>query len=488
MEIKDQNIETAVDEKGNEYISEISATVTETSEDGTVAVAEMTTTANPDDPTNVQSEMTVTETAPDGTETVTEFVANEEGVFRVEEDSAAENAAESILGVEFDNDLTKVMNADGTPVTEDSTETTETAEVTEPTYSDSDVYIAEADTTDNDFTVGEDMFAETDDQTGETYEVVSSEESYDPTIETVDPAFAETPTYDSAFTEPTTFDSSATSTDPVYLSSETEVTDEQAQEIADQEAHAQAAADAQTAVDEFVAEGDYAAAAEAREIAENESWEAGDDSMLGASDAQDLRAAAEQQENAEYYREQQAINAQSGDWEAAKEDAQNAAYATSDADYRAGGDDHTGQSDSDIYNLDNAQWHQESADQAAQNAVDAAEDGNFYAAEIYADSAEKEQGLADDFGSQGDSGNILADYDPSSEVATGGTYESTYEDNLASVDTGFDTTVDTGYDSSFDVADAGYDSGMTASVDTGFDATVDATTVDTSYDSGSSDV
>lgn len=480
MEIKDQNIETAVDEKGNEYISEISATVTETGEDGSVAVAEMTTTANPDDPTDVQSEMTVTETAPDGTETVTEYVANEEGVFKVDEDSDLENAAEAIFGGEFDNDLTKVMNADGTPVTE---ETTETAEVTEPTDSDSEVYVAEADTTDNDFTVGEDMFSDTENQTDETYEVVTSEESYDPTIETVEPTFAETPTYDS-----TTFDSGTTSTDPVYLSSETEVSDEEAQEIADQEAHAQAATDAQTAVDEFVAEGDYAAAADAREIAENESWEAGDDSMLGSSDAQDLRAAAEQQDNAEYYQEQQAINAQSGDWEAAKEDAQNAAYAASDADYRAGGDDHTGQADSDIYNLDNAQWHQESADEAAQNAVDAAEDGNFYAAEIYADSADKEQGLADDFGSQGDPGNILADYDPSSEVASGGTYEATYEDNLASVDTGFDATVDTGYDSTYDVADAGYDSGMTASVDTGFDTTVDTTTVDTSYDSGSSDV
>jgi len=486
MEIKDQNIETAIDENGNEYVSEISATMTETSEDGTVAVAEMTTTASADDPTDVESVMTVTETAPDGTETVTEYVANEEGVFKVDEDSDLENAAEAIFGGEFDDDLTKVMNADGTPVSEDSTKTVDSAD------SDSDVYVAEADTDADDFTVGEDMFTETENETGETYETVSTDESYDPALERVDPTFVEIPTYDSTITEPAAFDSpvdsSTTSTDPAYLSSENEVSDEDAQEIADQQAHTEAATDAQNAADEFVAQGDYAAAAEARETAENESWEAGDGSMLGSSDAQDLRTAAEKQDDAEYYEQQQAINAQAGDWEAAKEDAQNAAYATSDADYRAGGDDHTGQADSEIYNMDNAQWHQEIADDAAQNAATAAEDGNFYAAEIYADSADKEQAAADDFGLQGEHGNILADYDSSSEVATGGSYESTYEDNLADVDTGFDTTVDTGYDSGFEIADAGYDTEMSASVDTGFDTTVDTTTVDTSYDSGSSDV
>src|SRR6185312_16877682 len=109
------------------------------------------------------------------------------------------------------------MNADGTPVTEDSTETDETAETSETTDPDfdSDVYVAEADTETEDFTVGEDSFADTENETDETYETISSEETYDPTIETVDPTFVETPTYDA-----TTFDSTTTSTEPSYLSSE----------------------------------------------------------------------------------------------------------------------------------------------------------------------------------------------------------------------------------------------------------------------------
>src|SRR6185295_14152248 len=53
-------------------------------------------------------------------------------------------------------------------------------------------------------------------------------------------------------------------------------------EAAAQEAHADAAKDAQAAADDFIEKGDYAAAAEAREMAENEAWEAGDTSMLSA--------------------------------------------------------------------------------------------------------------------------------------------------------------------------------------------------------------
>ncbi|MCB1022752.1 MAG: hypothetical protein KDB79_00075, partial [Acidobacteria bacterium] len=103
METKDQNIETATDADGNEYISEIESTITETAADGTVTVAEITTTADADDPTDVDGEMTITEIAPDGTETVTEYVGNEEGIFRVEEESVFEQAAEAILGIEIED-------------------------------------------------------------------------------------------------------------------------------------------------------------------------------------------------------------------------------------------------------------------------------------------------------------------------------------------------------------------------------------------------
>lgn len=145
-------------------------------------------------------------------------------------------------------------------------------------------------------------------------------------------------------------------------------TDEAAAETAAQEAHAEAAREAQASADEFVAQGDYAAAAEAREVAENEAYAAGDSSMLGASDSSDLENAAWRQDIAEDYRTQQAEHIADGDYEAAKEDAQNAAYATGDADYLAGGDDHTGQSDQDVYNLDNAVWNEKNADSAVDNA------------------------------------------------------------------------------------------------------------------------
>src|SRR5262249_18019633 len=54
-------------------------------------------------------------------------------------------------------------------------------------------------------------------------------------------------------------------------------------EAAAQQAHADAAKDAQDAADQFVSHGDYAAAAQARETAENEAYAAGDNSMLGSS-------------------------------------------------------------------------------------------------------------------------------------------------------------------------------------------------------------
>lgn len=183
MEIKDQTVETAVDSEGNEYISEMDATLTETSADGTVSVAEITTTADPDDPTDVEGQMTVTETAADGTETVTEYVANEEGVFRVEEESALENAVEEIFGVEIGNDLTQVMDANGNPVNEDA--------------GDEEVYEAESDfqtedAEDTDFTVGDEMFDSTFQPT-ETADAYSAETPIDSTYQTTDAAYTATP-------------------------------------------------------------------------------------------------------------------------------------------------------------------------------------------------------------------------------------------------------------------------------------------------------
>ena len=241
----------------------------------------------------------------------------------------------------------------------------------------------------------------------------------------------------------------ATPVEDTSLDSSLEAADAEALE---QEAHADAATEAQAAADEFIASGDYEAAAEAREVAEIESDAAGTDSMLSAYDSSDLALAAEKQDEAEHYSQQQALHAQQGDYEAAREDASNAAYATGDADSAAGGADHTGQSDKEVYEMDWAVHEEKMADYQADNAVAAAEDGNFEQAEMYAASAVDHQESADHFGDLGEHGGVSAVYDPSSEVASGGTYDSSF-DASAAVDTGFDAGMDTSVDSSFDTAD-----------------------------------
>ena len=115
-----------------------------------------------------------------------------------------------------------------------------------------------------------------------------------------------------------------------------------------------------------------------------------------------------------------------------------------DADYNAGGDDHTGQAKAEEYNMDNAVWHEGIADDAADNATYYAEAGNFDAAESSAAYAADQQDVADHYGDLGEHGGDIGVYDPSSEVDTGGTYDST------AVDTGFDAGMDTSMDSGYD--------------------------------------
>jgi hypothetical protein len=123
-------------------------------------------------------------------------------------------------------------------------------------------------------------------------------------------------------------------------------------------AHAYAARDAQAAADAFVAQGDYRGASEAREAAEQASWDAGDRSMLGMYDALDLAHAADRQNEAQEYRDQQADLIACGDYEGARDAAMNAGHATRDADSLAGGADHAGQSGRAVANLDWATWQE----------------------------------------------------------------------------------------------------------------------------------
>ncbi len=486
MAIKDETMTTAFDDDGNEYISEMEATITGTEADGTEFVAEVTTTADADDPTDVESEMTITETAPDGTETVTEVVVNEDGAFIVEEDSMFENAVEAIFGVEIEDEMTQILDADGNPVGEYA----ESLEADADFEDYSEVYVAGSDNApvSVEFNLGDEEFG----QTAETFDspdTLASSEPFAPTMETIEPTFTETyqnttfdPYSENVEIDDTDFSAAAETFDVENENYEVNAAHEEAnQQALEQEAHAQSATEAQQAADDFVAAGDYAAASQAREVAENEAWEAGDDSMLGAYDAQDFANAADKQELAAEYEQQQAEHAQAGDYEAAREDAANAAYATSDADWHAGGDDHTGQADKEFDNMSNAVWHEERADDQLENAAWHAEQGNADAAETALDNAAWEQATADEFGDRGEHGATGADFDPSSVVETGGSYESTFDDNMADIDTGFDSGMDAGFDSGLD---AGFDD---MSVDTGFDSGVD-TSIDSGFDSGMDDV
>ena len=260
-----------------------------------------------------------------------------------------------------------------------------------------------------------------------------------------------------AIDEPTAFDPTPEAPDysvasPVDDSASATTEPETDPSVADQQAHADAAQQAQAQADEFVDKGDYAAAADARQVAEDEAWQAGDSSMLGSSDAGDLDNAAYKQEQAEDYRQQQADHIASGDYEAAKEDAQNAAYATGDADYQAGGADHTGQSDKDGANLDWATWDQKNAEGSRQDAEWYASNDMPDAAASAADHAATYDAAADDYADHADPTSIGYDHDPSSVVETGGEYDAGGFDagsyDAGVVDTGFDAGADAGVDMS----------------------------------------
>ena len=217
--------------------------------------------------------------------------------------------------------------------------------------------------------------------------------------------------------------------------------------------YAEQAVEAQNAADEFVEAGDYKAAAEAREAAEDAAYQAGDETILHGSDSSDLENAAYQQENAEYYENRQAEHAEEGNYEAAKEDAINAGYATGDADYLAGGADHTGQADNEAYRMENAVWEEGIADDYAEAAEFHAETGNESAAEDAAAKAVEHQEAADYQADLGTHGGEYAEVDSTSEVESGGSYDASAVDTTTDYSSAYDSTaVDTttDYSSTYD--------------------------------------
>ena len=191
--------------------------------------------------------------------------------------------------------------------------------------------------------------------------------------------------------------------------------------------HIDAATESQAKADEAVAAGDYETASHLRDTAENEAWAAGDASMLHGSDSAHLETAASQQENAEYYEKEEAHHAEAGEYEAARDDAAEAASATSFADFNAGGADHTAQADDEYHHMDSAAFEQQWASEDAHTAEGYAAEGDWEHADQYAESAVDHQGAADYQGELGEHGGELADHDASSDVGhvdTSDTYDS----------------------------------------------------------------
>ena len=209
------------------------------------------------------------------------------------------------------------------------------------------------------------------------------------------------------------------------------------------QAHASVAAEAQAQADEAVARGDYEAAAYHREVAENESYAAGDYSNLHGSTSTELENADWQQEQANYYEQQQSQYAQAGDYEAAREAASNAAYAHQNADWQAGGSDHSGQAQLEEHQMDWAVWEEGNANYYAQQSEAYAAQGDYDNAATYAAEAAEHQVAADYHGDLGEHGSSTAVYDPASEVTADTSYSS--YDYSSSYSSAYDSAA---YDSS----------------------------------------
>jgi len=156
--------------------------------------------------------------------------------------------------------------------------------------------------------------------------------------------------------------------------------------------------------------------------------------------------AEEAREEAQMYKEEQAQAVADGDWEKAKEYAEKAEDSMWEVKEHGGdvADAEIVDAQYDQMDLDNADWHQEIADDNAESAAAYAAEGDLDTAQIYADSAADAQDTALDFASSADAGGVYADQtiDTSSSfdaTATASTYDttSTYDasSSISTVDT-----------------------------------------------------
>lgn len=169
--------------------------------------------------------------------------------------------------------------------------------------------------------------------------------------------------------------------------------DVSAMEVADQ---------AQFEADQAVAQGDYETAAELRETAEVAAEVAGDTSTLHGPNSDQLETADQHQDNAFQAQVEQAQHIHEGDYEAARDDALEAAMEHQTADDLAGGPNHAEQAMDDYQNLNDAVWNEQAADSFAADAIYYEEQGSEAAADAAWDNATDYQASADQLAGQSD--------------------------------------------------------------------------------------
>lgn len=149
----------------------------------------------------------------------------------------------------------------------------------------------------------------------------------------------------------------------------------------------------------------------------------------------DSQLAEEKREEAEYYQGEQAKAVEAGDWEKAEEMASNAEYAMEEVKDHGGdvADSEILEAQYDQMDLENADYHQEIADDKADSAEAYAASGDLDTASMYAEGAAGEAAVAADYGAAADQGGTYADQ----TVDTSSTFDAT-----ATVDTSV-STIDT---------------------------------------------
>ncbi len=176
------------------------------------------------------------------------------------------------------------------------------------------------------------------------------------------------------------------------------------------------AVESQSMAEAAIAQGDYEAAAYHKENAEEASDAIGDPSVLEGASSLELQVADERQDRAMELESQQSEMAKSGDYAAAKELADEAAYEMRASDQLAGGSDHSGQAELESANMEWADWHQQISDDMLSTAADYANDGNLNAASNHLQGAFDHQSSADHYGDLGEHGGPLAATDPSAQI------------------------------------------------------------------------